>query len=107
MSKPEKKAESLAGQRARLIHAGGLEEIITFGDDVSLTWAGGSILGHNTTLYPEIQGTIVSGYSFKDVKGAELVLDDQRVFWINFYNDSFFAAYLSPIQRATLSKSTA
>jgi hypothetical protein len=102
-----KEPVSLAGQAAQIIVSNDENFTITFGPDVELKWASGSILNSikQPEPRPEITGSVKAekdaDYSY--IKDAELVLDDLRVFKISFINKTYFTAHESINSRTRVS----
>jgi hypothetical protein len=100
----KRQAESLGGQTARIETADGSQVIVLFGSDVYLNWVSGSTLNSSKEdqEHPEITGHVDTKDDYRDIKNAELILDDGRVFKITFSSPDFFLAYESINSRTHL-----
>lgn len=89
--------ESLAGQKATIQMTDGKEVAVVFGPDVQLKWASGRSLSSNEppAPHPEIKGHLASAGDYSNVKDAELILEDKRVFKISFIDRGYFSAHES------------
>jgi hypothetical protein len=103
----KKEPTSLAGQMARIRVSKDEDFVITFGPDVHLNWASGSVLNsiRQPELRPEITGSVKAendaDYSY--IKDAELILDDKKVFKISFITKTYFTAHESINSRTRVS----
>ena len=86
--------EYLVGQKAEILLKDKTTIPVTFGHDVQLRWESGTIVHSKSEpqLHPEIHGTMSGDKDYSGIKGAELILADQRVFRISFVGVRAFSA---------------
>jgi hypothetical protein len=104
----EQKAELLDGQEAKILTLDKKEIPVTFAY-AKLTWESGGTLPpskEKPAKHPEIRGDVKAdkNVDFSQIKDAELILNDKRVFKISFLSPTNFFAHESINSRTVVAE---